>query len=203
MQPVNNKSYPATDPVWKHGKKIDAFLKDFPVVVFSVVPDSRKGKSGEQSKVVIHFSYLDYDIFEVSCDKNITKLLCIEKQKGTRFEKIFSNILINEKFKHPHNLKAYLKEEVESSDAYLLFIRPVEFEVKGSPEKVLTPTLLVTLTHMLESSSQYIMNYYSELVKTKKIEMDRSTSAVYDIKENPVKKIKISKQLCCYIYVRS
>ena len=182
MECVDNKSYPATDPEWKHGKKIDALLKNFPVVAFSFVPDSRKGESGEQSKVVIRFSYLDYDIFEISkCDKNVTKLLCIEKQNGTKFEKIFSKILSNEKFKYIDNLKT----EVERSDStvYLLFIRPVGFEVKHYPEIELTPIL----TGMLKLGCQDVMDYFDKL-KTSTTKIDTNSSATYDVKENPVKK---------------
>ena len=190
MECVDNKSYPATDPKWKHGEKIDPLLKNFPVVVFSFVPDSRKGESVEQSKVVIRFSYLDYDIFEISkCDKNVTKLLCIEKQNGTKFEKIFSKI-INEKFEHIDYLNIYLKKEVERSTVYLLFIRPVGFEVKRYPEIELTPAL----TNMIKLGCQDVMNYSSDkLVKTSTVEIDATSSAAYDVKERPVKKMRFCK----------
>ena len=177
IQYASKEKYLATDPDWRLEKQIDSMIKDFPITVFSILPED--ATTGEHlTEVNVHFSYLDYDIFEVSeSDTKVKKLLCITKKSSTRFENIFSKILVIENVKAVKNLGEYL-EKAGRSNVYFLFIRSIK------------PTPMHHGMNIEENEIVYrtfLQNYSYKPTKAP------VTSGIVEAKEEPTKKLNFSK----------
>ena len=144
MEYVSNESYSDLKE-WKfvdtvkvnhlssHDEKIN-YIKDFPVAVFTVIPDKQSHDSyfptvpnQKIMKSCEHYAKVrmpipsDHYISELSESDNVIKLLCIKKD-GTQFEKILSEVLNLEPLE---DLCSLTKLTKKYKNVFLLFIRPV------------------------------------------------------------------------------